>query len=77
MDNTQAGANGSNEDKRGLLPRQFEYLFNEISKIQARHQLKKERNGKSSTSRGRSTVSPSGAKYSSANYQQFEDMEEI
>ena len=58
-------------------PRQFEYLFSEISKIQARHQMKKERGGKSSSSRARSTVSPSGAKHSSANYQQFEEMEDI
>jgi hypothetical protein len=32
---------GDLRDERGILPRQFEYLFNEIQKIQTKHQLMK------------------------------------
>ena len=39
----QGRARGDGEDQRGLLPRQFEYLFSEIGKILAKHRLKKER----------------------------------
>jgi hypothetical protein len=59
MSNTPSAkeAKGDVRDERGLLPRQFEYLFGEIQKIQTKHQLMKERRGS-----GRVSVSPAGFK---------------
>ena len=34
---------GTFRDQRGILPRQFEYMFSEISKIHTKHRLMKEK----------------------------------
>lgn len=47
-------------DQRGLLPRQFEYLFQEVAKITAKHRFLKDRRNQGKT------ISPAGAKGSSA-----------
>ena len=59
---------GTQADK-GILPRQFEYLFQSLGRVQTKHRFMKER-GKS-----RNTTSPSGHDLL---YQQFgDDIEEI
>jgi kinesin family protein 15 len=72
MSNTESAreANHDVTDERGLLPRQFEYLFSEIQKIRTKHQLMKERRGS-----GRQSVSPAGFK--APGYQIGDDIEEI
>jgi len=61
-----------------VLLRQFEYLFGEIRKINAKHRFEKSRRNEStSVQKARITVSPS-VKGTNLNYQQFgDDIEEI
>lgn len=64
-------------DLRGILPRQFEYLFNEISKIQTKNRFMRERRNNTGAD-SRKSVSPGGVKGCSMNYTQFgENIKEI
>lgn len=74
---TIQGSNKAGNDMRGILPRQFEYMFQEISKIQAKHRFLKERMRQHPDRRP--SVSPAGMKGSNCmNYKQFgENIESI
>ena len=57
--NTPSQNIGTSQDMRGILPRQFEYMFSEMRKMHTKHRIIKERrqNGGQSADVGKSSPS--------------------